>query len=444
MPARLSEQQSSQPDRSTTDNAGWWGPAQRQTAFYALIGLAPAMLLWKLAPFNYTLAAALLLLPSIGARFWRLPGLTWALAFVLTQFLSGLLSQQADGFLEAGTRSSLYTFVSLYLVAVGCPAFIRWRWPLALSLGALGASAILSSLQFVIGWGMHERPWRINSSGLRFELSSGFHSGKHGQGFIMATLALFLTQWPAGHRLLGRIGTGVAVVGTLLANARASIIGLVIGQSSGVLLRHPRLWRRAIAGGIGLALIGMTWIYVATPERFTNMLSFEDGRLAIWRCSLHVIAEHPWLGCGGRTAFQAAYADTFPRVMGEAWNEFPQGAPHAHNWLLILWAEYGLGTVLAFLGLVTSVLRFVWRRRETQPAAWAICMSGIALFLCAGLFEDILGRSLTAHAFWMLLGLGLGLAAQEQIWPQPTTGHDHRGPLSSGASDGGGAVAASG
>jgi O-antigen ligase len=150
-------------------------------------------------------------------------------------------------------------------------------------------------------------------------------------------------------------------------------------------------------------------LLLISPASVRAMAHAQDGRLAIWRVAAVEIAEHPWFGMGGSSAFRESYNATFARVLPQAHNEFKDagGAPHAHSSLLSLSAEYGLPAMLLYLAFMVQTLSAGYRARQRHPRAWALAVALAVTSMVAGLFEDLAGHSASAFTTYVLIGLAL-------------------------------------
>jgi len=144
--------------------------------------------------------------------------------------------------------------------------------------------------------------------------------------------------------------------GALLLGLPAAI--LAIGWRAGGRVRWAAL---ALVLASALALVPiLQW------PRFAAMFDLQQGstffRLELWRSSLTLIHEHPWLGVGPGN-FLAAYRTRY--ILPRAWSE--PNLEHPHNVYLDHWTRLGILGVLA--GIATQVAFWRTLSRRSDPAS---------------------------------------------------------------------------
>lgn len=175
-------------------------------------------------------------------------------------------------------------------------------------------------------------------------------------------------------------------------------------------------------------------------ESWDKAMSTFDGanfsramRLLIWRDSLRVIAENPWVGVGlGQYGYElAAYRSStgqrdWKELMGQRGNQ----PYHAHNEFLETWAETGVLGVLALLGMLASGIGLCWRltrSRHADPTVasfdCAIALGGLGGWVAVSvhaLFSFSLRDPVSGMLLWILGGLIVG------VWARQTRQRPHR------------------
>ena len=109
-------------------------------------------------------------------------------------------------------------------------------------------------------------------------------------------------------------------------------------------------------------------------------------------------------GTGGGEKFREAYRDTYPRIVPGIPSEFPAGAPHAHNTVLALAAEYGVPFALIWLALLAVAVAGL---RHAPPEVWRAGLGMAIVALAFGQFEKLDGES--SRVLWTGLGILLAL-----------------------------------
>jgi O-antigen ligase len=364
------------------------------------------------------IAFALALAGALLARFplQRLPGFWLAVAFAAWQLASlglGLAAAGSPYQLPKGLGPA-YVWLSLFLAQAAFVELAVRRWAMQLLLLTSACSALLATLQFIVGLGGSSL-WKVDPAGERFRLSIGFAPIHLTQGFLMAMVFLVLLDARIISGPLERVqlgfGRSYALWAMVISGARLAIIALPFGlavRCAAAGTRRALLLATAMLAGALAA--GIAALLLLSPGSVSRMAHGEDGRFAIWRVSLAQINEHPWFGLGGGNAFRESYNAAFARVLPHSDNEFKDvgGAPHAHSSLISLAAEYGLPAMLLYLAFMGQALAPAYRARRRHPRAWALAAALAATSVVAGLFENLAGHSASAYATYVLIGLALG------------------------------------
>ena len=150
--------------------------------------------------------------------------------------------------------------------------------------------------------------------------------------------------------------------------------------------RLPAWWGwglAAVAVGMALGLVPFLG-----AERFRNLLDFRPEstagiRLNLWRSSLQMAFDHPWLGVGPDN-FLYKYRSGY--ILPAAWRD--PSLNHPHNVLLDWWTRLGLpglALAMAWLGLG---IRSLWRAATVDALA-----VGALGALAAGLGHGLIDAS---------------------------------------------------
>ena len=158
------------------------------------------------------------------------------------------------------------------------------------------------------------------------------------------------------------------------------------------------------AGAAGVGLLSMEFLGGAVSQRFDAYGLSGEGRLAGYRSTLHMIAEHPWFGTGLGTFVWSfpSYRSTEVSLFG-VWDR-------AHNTPLELIADLGiplavvigLGWVLILALLIRGATR---RRRDRMVPLAALSVALICLLHSMVDFSlQVPGYAIVAFA---VVGVGL-------------------------------------
>ena len=243
---------------------------------------------------------------------------------------------------------------------------------------------------------------------------------------MLLPLTLALTGIVPGRwrvMLLILAGGQLLLIGLTMARAAwlAAVVGLLL---LGAVWLWPWLSRRGrygLVGFMGLSLLGSgLWAGQA--------ILLADGgstaaRRVIWRESLSLIGERPFLGYGlDNLAIQ--FARVFPPEL-----VYYQGrdvfVDRAHNWLLDTAVTTGLLGLVAAIWLWGAIFWYGWRalRRLQENGEWekGLLLSGCLAALGANLAGNLFSFDVaaTAVASWLLWGIvvSLGRPEGESDWP---------------------------
>jgi O-Antigen ligase len=393
---------------------------RRLALLMAQVGLFVAVGCFSLsiAGMNMGLAACLLGCLLAGAPLHRCLCLWPYLAFSAWLGLSLVLAGIPNKWI-ASVSVPIGLIVAQVAFHPSLPGAARLRyWVFRILVVTIVAAVILALAQYMIGKG-GAKPLRIDPNGPRFFQSTGFFSIHLTQGAVMGMLCLLvgglamqINGW------WNRLAQGAAALGVIICGARAAWLGFAAAISMMVAVRGKRyLW---LAGGIGLSLMLVAFLVLrlSQPERLERMLAFEDGRWPIWHTSLSIISQSPLLGAGGSPGYKAAYEAAYPLVEPNIPNEFPGGAPHAHNTQLSQAAEHGIP--LAFLWLIMIGLP-LWYLRRSDPTLFRAGVGMATMALIFGQFENLDGEA--SRVLWTGLGMLLALRYEtpvEVVAEQPT------------------------
>ena len=356
---------------------------------------------WALA---LGLLAAIAFLLSKPPRI-ALPSFLWLpgvlLAALLLQAVAGIAAGREFVLFHAGYLSwaALLAVLGATLSAqVGRPHFFS-----ALATAIL-SGALLSATLAYAQWLHLQLPWQV-----LFPVPDGAVMANVAQANILTS---YLWLGIASAILLceqARLTRLQALICILLLGSAAGLTGSRMALLHGfgllaaalVLFRQEqpaiRIQRLLL---LGLALIAVVSVWRFFPGRGASAMGrlarpviSGDARLDIWRDTLTLIRDHPWLGNG---------IGNFPWRMVEAAARAPQGAAthpgveHAHNIFLQLAADFGVPLALAVL-----LFMLVWLVRAYRMPANRDTLWGGSMFIILGI------HSLLEYPLWYANYLGL-------------------------------------
>lgn len=248
----------------------------------------------------------------------------------------------------------------------------------------------------------------------------------------LSQLLIFRKKMPF-HKMKG-IGVLLLLAGQLICLvftlARGAWIGFlavaaVYALGSGILFRNRRMILVVIALlVVFIALILFLRMPVASlqpitrmpgMERLATLTDFDRGstaaRLTVWRFTLPLILERPWLGHGHETMYEV-FVRVFPPQL-----IYYQGRhvtiDRAHNLWLDLAMTTGVIGVIAFGAILVGFAKLVWTGLRSSSKYWHKHLwIGLSASAAGFLVDQQFSFSLAGSSvvFWLILAMGTALA----------------------------------
>lgn len=207
------------------------------------------------------------------------------------------------------------------------------------------------------------------------------------------------------------VGFGACLSALFMTNSRAGVLCSLLGLSlvaavwfrGGIFVADQWSGRLAVLAGVVLAVVLL--LGGSLNGRFDAQSFSDEGRLAVYRSTLNLIKDHPWLGVG-LGDFKAAFP-SYRSVPPSIWGVWDM----AHSTPLELAAELGvpvtaalvLSACASFVLLVRGAL--VRRRDEAIP----LTAAGVALIAFLHSTIDF-SLQIPGYAIVFMTVLGVGLA----------------------------------
>jgi Flp pilus assembly protein TadD len=161
-------------------------------------------------------------------------------------------------------------------------------------------------------------------------------------------------------------------------------------------------------------------------ERTATLIDFDHGstaaRLTVWRFTLPLIAERPWLGYGPET-FHEVFVEVFPPQL-VYYHGRDVKVDRAHNLWLDLAMSVGVVGTGAFVLILAGFVVVAWRglRLAGNPRdkpLWIFLVAALGGFLVDQQFS--FSQLESSVLLWLLLGLGgaLGCGVQTSVPAEP-------------------------
>lgn len=373
-----------------------------------------ALLLFLFSGGYATYAAGVLLLLVIREAIvrrripWDPSPLDLPLAFFLTVLvISGFLSE-----FPSVAFASISQFVLALLTGYGLAYCVLKRHPDSLTLlaaawmaGALVPAAMGAYAFFAFP------PAVLGVPGARTYLLTHTMLGTTLAVASLISIGAGLARRSRWVTLLALLAFTVTTAGLILTSSLGAWLGWACGALVLVVLTVGRRVSSRFLVGLVLVMliIGMTAL-LARPLGMTRLLSGRGPsgptRMYLWKVSLLIMHDHPWLGTGFGT-FTRMYNRYLPRNAPYRENN----PPSAHNIYVNMAVEVGLIGGGAFLLLVLAAARLGWRHvaRHDDPEA-----SGFFAGYLAVLVRELTDGTLLFYqigiGFCVLLGVMAALA----------------------------------
>ncbi len=232
--------------------------------------------------------------------------------------------------------------------------------------------------------------WISDSPSLDFRIAGGLSVYMTYAGLLLVLVPLLGARGISGGSRGARWADVTIALAGILATAltltRGAYLGLAVGLLVVLLAARPRL---ALAAPFAVALF-VILMPLAVRDRLMSVTNPKDvtmnDRIAMWKAGGAMIAERPLFGVGpGRVrGLYSAY-----RVPG--WVEPHPG--HLHNNLVMIAAETGIPSALAYLWFVGAFFTAAFRRIRALPRGHPLrgvtlgAVGAMAALFAAGMFE---------------------------------------------------------
>ncbi len=245
---------------------------------------------------------------------------------------------------------------------------------------------VISIAQALYGLGQYMY-WFNNITSPGFRVSGSFDNPA---GFAAALsvcfpFALFVLRKKEVYlKILGGLAAVLFIVAVVFSQSRAGVFAITVIIGIWVINEYKLKWiinwskRTRIVGGALLIIILLVGLYLLKRDS-------ANGRLLIWQCSAHMIADKPLNG-HGMGGFQREYmlyqAEYFRNNPESSFAMLADIVKHPFNEYLLLLVEYGLvGGLL--MGFFVFYLTREYRKNKNSEMFYAmLCLVEVGVFAC--------------------------------------------------------------
>jgi len=272
------------------------------------------------------------------------------------------------------------------------------------------------------------------------------HAGLANRNLLASALCLMLpfVAYVATHRLgvwraIALLAGPAAAAVVMLSNSRATWFAVIVAGAASVVVwmrwgkraRPPTAVQRSGRRGLVLFIVvtSVTAVLFATPylrradersvvTRVTSTVDFKSGsvaeRLAMWRHSLLMFRDRPWLGVGGGNwkLVSPGYGPASPRLKGgdlffqRPHNDYlwvlSESGPFALGFYLVIWAS-------ALIGCLRTIRT---AEKRSNAASDVTVLAGLVLYMTVAFFSYPMERITHTVLAALLIGAALSFTSR--------------------------------
>ena len=213
-------------------------------------------------------------------------------------------------------------------------------------------------------------------------------------------------------RIASRVACAVIAAAILCTGTRAAWLGLLVGLVTLLAMKSFRVTRASwvAAAAVAVAIVVFTMSPAGARLRARLHWSRDDARggarMLLWRDSMRMAADKPWLGFG-----QETFTTEFPRFasvdLARAYPDFYQESPH--NLFLDALDSQGLLGLSCLAGLIVLGIFSGWRAlQKGNPIAELLLAGFVATLVCLQFTVLVAATSLY---FYLFIGMLVSLRA---------------------------------
>mgnify|MGYP001617628467 CR=1 FL=1 len=252
-------------------------------------------------------------------------------------------------------------------------------------------------------------------------------------GFLIIVLPLSIAFAFMSHQKLHRIifllSIALIFISILFTKTRGAWVSMALGTAFFFYIARHDIKIRKKGMVLALLLFAVFTITIvrlnegersSLAERFKSIFNLEESsnkhRILMWRSSLDMIKDSPWIGIGIGT-FEMnypAYQGPYLRLKG--YSNYTGSTIHAHNEYIETAAEMGILGIGSLIWFIIAIFKYGFRllgnRGKEERLLIVALLSGIATTLFYGLFSFPFHMPTTSMLFWFFIGILGSMAPQ--------------------------------
>ena len=292
------------------------------------------------------------------------------------------------------TREDLLFIVLMLLLGLVAESLIMiWVYLTGQDISLAGISTRVEP-QFATG--LHARPGGTIQSP---NVAAGYLC------FLLApALSLLLVRLGRFYKLLALLGFGLGWVALIATLSRGGWVAFAVS----ITILCLGAWRRGrlspgVPVSISLAIVLAFLLFRETIQTrlFAYDLGAAYGRIPLMKLAFQMIREHPLLGVGANS-FGAVINLYLPPELSQEW------LYAVHNKYLLVWAETGIGGLLAFVAFLVGTVRcglLCWRANDPFLSPLALGLTAGIVGEIAHMFVEIFNGRAPVQLLWVIAAL---------------------------------------
>lgn len=221
---------------------------------------------------------------------------------------------------------------------------------------------------------------------------------------LAPAISLQLTRLGRGYKWLGTLAFGFGVLALILTFTRGGWVAFAVSVGLLCLLAWQRGWlplRVPLAIGVLGGLVGFLFYAAVSTRIFGDDLGSAFSRIPLMKLALRMIADSPVLGIGANNF--SLMIDQYARAgFAGVW------VYTVHNKYLLVWAETGIGGLVAFMWFLVATIRRGWHTWRTGNSLLSPLSLGFTAAIVGQIVHmgvDSFNDRAAVQLFWLIAGV---------------------------------------